>query len=260
MSGQNRGGGGKGHRNIEDAHLPNFPTKLSFERKKIRIVQGGGGYSWVEINAKNGYLPEHDEDLSFSWEGADPEDKLSLKMRSELLGGKSRWFFEAEGDAVPGNYEFKATLITPAGVVSGSVTVTVSVPSPAKPRDNSNEPESGPRVEWVTRDQWEDHEIDAHTVGYVTADEETIIWVNRHHDLLARALASRSLTPEQIETRATRYQYPVACALWLQNDAATRAEQAPDDKYQKAELERVAEAVLVAIDPDVEAASEEGED
>jgi hypothetical protein len=253
--------GGSRQRDTDDSHLPNFPTVLSFERKNIKLLQGSGARLWVHVNAKNGYLPAHDDDLMLAWEGADPGAKVSLKMRSKLLGGKSRWFFEAGGDAVPGDYTLRATLITPAGLVSDSVTITVEVPPPAKPEKNGSEPETGPRVEWVTRDTWDDHEgMDARTVGYVSEDEETIIWVNRHYSLLDRALSGRSLTHEQIETRASRYQFPVACALWLQHDAASRTAQPPDEGYQKAELGRVAEAVLVAIDPDVDAAFEEGED
>jgi hypothetical protein len=146
--------------------------------------------------------------------------------------------------------------------LSDTVKITVAIPAPAKPRESGDEPETGPRVEWVTRDQWPDHDdMNARTVGYVTADEEeTIIWVNRHYHLLDAALKGRNLTPDAIETRATRYQFPVACALWLQHDDLTRTSQKPDEKYQGAERERMAEAVLVAIDPDVDAALEQSED
>jgi hypothetical protein len=161
---------------------------------------------------------------------------------------------------VPGDYTFRASLLTPNGVLTDTTTVAVS--SPAKPKAKGTEPETGPRVEWVNRDQWDDHDgaLDADTVGYVTEDEEeTIIWVNRNLDLLDAALASRNLTAEQIETRATRYQFPVACALWLQQDALKKANPRPDDNYLKAEMERLAEAVLIAADPDVDAALEESE-
>lgn len=254
-------GGGVGHRDTDDSGLPNFPTVLSFERKNIRILQGEGAYSWVHVNAKNGYLPEHDDDLTLEWEGDEPGNKVRSTMRSRLLGGKSRWFFEADADAILGDYTLRATLFTPNGLVSDSAKITVAVPPSAEPQKKGNEPETGPRVEWINRENWEDYGIDARTVGYVTEDEEeTIIWVNRHYVLLDRALSGRTLTPEAIDTRASRYQFPVACALWLQHDAAKNAAQAPDENYQKAELERMAEAVLVAIDPDVDAASEESED
>ncbi|HEU6445741.1 MAG TPA: hypothetical protein VFL61_11845 [Gaiellaceae bacterium] len=90
-------------------------------------------------------------------------------------------------------------------------------------------------------------------------EEETIFWVNRNYHLLDTALAGRNLTAEQIETRATRYQFPVACALWLQHADLMDANPRPDEKYAKAEMERLAEAVLLAADPDVDAAFEESE-
>jgi hypothetical protein len=256
------GGGGGGERDTTDTHLPKVPTKLEFKRKNIRVHQGAGAYTWVEIDAKNGYLPAHNDNLGLSWEGDGPGDKVKLTMRSKLLGGMSRWVFEAEGDAIVGDYNFRASLLTPNGVLTDSTTVTVAVAPMAKPKNKGREPETGPRVEWVYRDEWEQHDgnLDALTVGYVTEDEEeTIIWVNRNEHLLDAALSGRNLTPEQIETRATRYQFPVACALWLQHEDLKHASPRPDEKYTKAEMERLAEAVLVAIDPDVEVALEESE-
>ncbi len=247
-------------RDFRDDHLPHVPTKLEFKRENIRVHQGASGYTWVEIDAKNGYLPNHDDDLSIGWEGDGPGDKVKLRMRSRLLGGKSRWVFEAYGDAEPGDYVFGARLFTANGVLSDTITITVVIPPQAKPQGKGSEPETGPRVEWVTRDQWEDLGFDARTVGRVDEDdEETIIWVNRHLHLLDKATAGRNLTAEQIETRATRYQFPVACALWLQHDALKKASPRPDDSYLKAEMERLAEAVLIAADPDVDAALEVSE-
>jgi hypothetical protein len=255
-------GGQSPPRDISDDHLPNVPTKLEFQRDVVRVNQGATGYSWVEIDAKNGYLPAHDDTLTLSWDGTDPGEKVRLSMRSKLLGGKSRWLFEAAGDSAPGDYTFRASLLTANGVLTDTVTIAVAVPAPAKPVNRGTEPETGPRVEWVSRDEWPNHDgMTARTVGYVTADEEeTIIWVNRHYHLLDAALKGRKLTPEAIETRATRYQFPVACALWLQFDDLKSTTQKPDEHYQEAERERMAEAVLVAIDPDVDAALEESED
>jgi hypothetical protein len=251
-------------RDISDDQLPAVPTKLEFlaRNKSIRVSKGSAGYSWLAINAKNGYLPAHDDDLTLSWEGQhSPGDKVKLTMRSKLFGGKSRWFFEAEPDAPTGDYTFKASLVTPNGVLFDSLGVSVREPSPGKPQEKGTEPETGPRVEWVYKDSWGEMGFTPRTVGRVDEDaEETIIWVNRHYHLLQRSLSGRNLTPDAIETRAMRYQFPVACALWLQHDAVKRAEQKPSEDYLQAESERMAEAVLVAIDPDVDVALEEGED
>ena len=256
-----RGGGGPSTpRDTSDDHLPNVPTALRFTKDVMRIDQGARAYCWVEIDAKNGYLPDYDDTLSVVWEGAGPDDKVRLTMRSRLLGGKSRWVFEADGDAALGDYALRASLLTSNGVLGDTITVTVAKPSTAKPKASGTEPETGPEVVWVRREAWDEHGMDARTVGRVAVDDEsTIIFVNRNYHRLDAALAGRSLTAEQIETRATRYQYPVACALWLQDHDLRNTDPKPDARYQKAELERLAEAVLVAIDPDVDVALEESE-
>lgn len=253
--------GGTGHRDTSHAHLPNVPTHLKFKSDVVRVHQGGGGYTWVDVDAKNGYLPAHDDDLTFAWKGKDPGDEVRLTMRSELLGGLSRWFFEADGKARVGDYEFEATLYTPNGVLSDTVTIAVVVPPEGPKKKKGTEPETGPDVQWVHEKDWANHNgMDALTVGYVTEDEEeTIIWLNRDYAPLKKALASRDLTPEAIDTRATRYQYPIACALWLQHHELRNTEPRPDERYEKAEKQRLAEAVLVAIDPDVDVALEESE-
>lgn len=63
-----------------------------------------------------------------------------------------------------------------------------------------------------------------------------------------------------METRANRFQYPLACGLWLQQYELKNADPKPAEEYQQAELRRLAEAVLVAMDPDVDLADVESED
>jgi hypothetical protein len=119
----------------------------------------------------------------------------------------------------------------------------------------------------VPREEWEAHKfgdggetMDKRTVGYVTEDdEETIIWVNRHLEILDKALSASKLTPEAVTTRADRYQYPIACGLWLQHDSEKKAKDKPSEAYRKDELLRLAEAVLTAIDPDVDLALADSE-
>ncbi len=45
--------GGTGHRDTTDAHLPNVPTHLKFKSDSVRTNQGAGGYTWVDIDAKD---------------------------------------------------------------------------------------------------------------------------------------------------------------------------------------------------------------
>lgn len=254
-------GGRPTHRDTDDSALGKVPSHLRFHTKKMRIAQGGRTTAWVEIDAKNGYLPAHDDDLEITWDGEHPGDKLRLVARSKLLGGLSRWLFEASVEAPIREYEVRATLMTAKGPLSDTATLTVYTPPKSDATANGTESATGPRVEWVGRDDWDEHGFDANTVGEVTVDdEETIIWVNRNLAALDRALSGAKLTPEAIAVRTDRYQFPVACGLWLQQFEAEKAKTKPDEAYVKAELRRLAEAVLAAIDPDVDAAVEESVD
>lgn len=252
------GGGGGGARNTDDSHLPNVPTTISFEPKRMRVAQGRGSYVWVVIDAKNGYLPTNDDALTVRIEGAEGHG-VHLSSRSMLLGGKSRWTFLATDDTPLGEYKLHVELLTANGELTASLPIDVVEPpkEPSQPKSGADE-DTGPDVRWVSKAEW-DEGFDAQTVGRVDQDDEsTIIWVNRDYDLLAKALAANSLTADQIEVRADRYQFPVACGLWLQHHEVSKMETPPEDDYQKRELHRLAEAVLVAMDPDVELAGSDG--
>lgn len=258
-AGKPKSPGGGGGRNVDDAHLPNVPTEVRFESKLVRLPQGRGAYVWVCVNAKNGYLPMHDDTLQITINT--PEGTaLHLSSRSKLLGGRSRWSFLAGDDVPLGNYELNASLTTANGELTASLQIEV-VPAPKLPSGPKGgaEEETGPQVEWVAKDSWPDG-FDVQTVGQVDQDDEsTIIWVNRDYELLSKALASSSLTADQIETRADRYQFPVACGLWLQHHEVSSMDTPPNEAYQRRELHRLAEAVLVAMDPDMDLAQVEGE-
>lgn len=246
-------------RDLTDTHLPNFPTSLSFEYPQATVRQGHKTSIWVLVNAKNGYLPAHDDDLKIFWPKGDDTGKVRVATRSTLGGGKSSWQIAAEPDAKLGDYKMRVELVTPNGLLVATLDLKVA-PPPEAPKDKpSTEPETGPDVRWVMKDEWEDHEFGERSVGRVAEDaDSTIIFINRDYRLLVQALSGRMLTAEQISTRADRYQYPVACALWLQNHEVQRlAEGArPSEEYLNSELERLAEAVLLASDPDVSLAEE----
>jgi len=261
--GGGQGGGGGGGRNIDDTALPNVPTSIAFESKQVRIVQGRGSYVWVVINAKNGYLPAHDDALSIRIEGA-AEHGIHVSSRSKLLGGKSRWSFLATAETPVGQYKLHVALLTANGELAASLPLEVVAPppDPSQPKGGADD-DTGPDVRWVSKadgDVWSDR-FGPQVVGLVDQDDEsTIIWVNRDYDLVAKALASSSLTADQIGVRADRYQFPVACGLWLQHHEVSTMSTPPEDDYQCRELHRLAEAVLVAMDPDVDLAAADSED
>jgi hypothetical protein len=257
--GKPKGGTGTGPgREIDDAHLPNVPTYVKFEGQRLRIAHGASGYAWVLIDAKNGFLPEHADALTITFAGH-PADRLTIRSQSRLLGGKSRWAVRAAPDCPVGEAKVEVQLMTSRGLLVASLPIeVVEPPEPDKSGQSGQGEDTGPDVRWIYRGDWENHGMNAHTVGTVDEDDEsTIIWVNRNFGLLDRALGSSKLTADQIQTRADRYQFPVACGLWLQHHDLKTAYPKPDESYLRSELERLAEAVLVAMDPDVELAGAE---
>ncbi|MDP3984795.1 MAG: hypothetical protein Q8Q52_07335 [Acidimicrobiia bacterium] len=256
-----KGGGTSPPRDTSDSHLHNVPRHLEITRKRMRVRQGSTCWTWVEIDAKNGYLPAHDDELTVEIDS--PDSGVTLIMRSELLGGKTRWTFRAEPDAALGEVKVKASLLTAAGMLSDEAVIEVDKPDPGTRRTKGAEPETGPEVRWVFKENWDDHdgEMGPNRVGYVTEDQdETIIWVNRHYRPLEVALNQRGLTAEQVETRADRYQFPVAVGLWFHHVANKSADPQPSEEYREEEKARLADAVLLAADPDVDLALEESEE
>jgi hypothetical protein len=246
------GGGGGAGRDTDDTHLPAVPTKLRFLRDPITIKRGGTTTVWVEIDAKNGYLPEHQDDLSVDFDPA-LEGKVRDVAKSRLLGGLSLWRLQAADDAPLGEFTIEAVLVTATGVIATPATVKVIEPTNTKPKARTTEePDTGPVIKWMRRESWDDLGWDGQTVGEVQVRaDETLILLNRDQRLLERALdRNKKLTKEQIQAREARYLFPVACALYQQHDAVKDMKEPPTDEYVQGELERLAEAVLLVIDQD----------
>jgi len=88
-------------RDTSDGHLPEVPTQLEFDRHALDVEQGGRRRRVVvEIDAKNGYLPQHDDDLHILVEGPNGETRdVYPHTRTELLGGTATWLIGASPDA-----------------------------------------------------------------------------------------------------------------------------------------------------------------
>ncbi len=88
-------------RDTDDTNLPNAPTDMRFERDPITITQGRRTTVWLHVDAKNGYLQRHEEDLKVTFT-PELEGKVLDVGKSELLAGKSMWTLAAQPDAPRG--------------------------------------------------------------------------------------------------------------------------------------------------------------
>lgn len=257
-----KSGGSSTPRDTDDTHLPLVPTELKFERDAVTVDQGGRAHVMVAINAKNGYLPDHDAELSITVDGPDPSS-VNVTTRTKLMGGKARWVIVATEDAPVGDYKVSASLTLPSGVVLDDVLpVTVKVPKPvSKDQGGGSEPETGPNVNWIVRSEWT-AEWNEKKVGEIREGlDETDIIINRHFGPLDSALSAAGLTQATVELREDRYLMPVAYAVWAQkhelNKLAAAGEDEPSEEWLQRELARMAEAVIIAITPDEESEAED---
>jgi hypothetical protein len=246
-------------RSTDDSHLPEVPTYLRFAKEALTVAQGGRAQLWVEIDAKNDYLPRHNDDLAITVEGP-AEGKVRVAARSALTAGRSRWLVQTDADAPLGDYKLTAMLGVGDTPLTGSLPVTVKpAPEARKGSDPGSEPDTGPNVAWVYRDNWPDG-FTEFTVGRVAeTDTSTDILINRNYGPLDEALTGPGLTEAQVTTRADRYQFPVACALWLQQHQLDQLPEGPDrpsERWLESEMQRIAEAVLLAMTPDADIAGQ----
>lgn len=247
-------------RKTTDHDLPHTPTYIKFEKKQINLEKGKQKPIWVEVDAKNGFLDDNPEALKIIWPKP-RTGKIELKSKSKLLGGKTQWYLLAEPDTEIGTYEMTVSINTATKEISDTLIVTVVDPQ-VKKEEKVNLGGSSPNIEpvWVTKDQWEEHEFNAKTVGKVTVtDEKTIIWVNRHYHRLDKALSVSGLTERTIEMRADRYLVPVSVALYMQDSdikALPDTENRPSEEFLVKSNDYMAEAVLAAMHADIEVAGE----
>ena len=171
---------------------------------------------------------------------------------------------QADIDAPLGDYKLVATLKTDSTELVASLPVRV-MPAPQARRgtDPGNEPDTGPNVVWVYKDQWPDG-FTERTVGQVAeTDTSTDIMINRNYKPLDDALSVPGLTEGQVTSRADRYQFPVACALWLQKHELDQLPDGilpPSDAWLEKEMQRTADAVLLAAIQDLDAAGDFGDE
>jgi hypothetical protein len=233
----------------DDSHLPNFPTRIRFERDPITIGRGRRTTVWVDIDTKNDYLRQNEDSLSLSF--TDLDGKVKDVSRSELLAGRAVWTLQAEPDVPLGDGELHATLVTPNGLITASAAVRVFEPPPKTQGKGTRGRQKGvePNIEWVSKDEWDDHKFNERTVGSVDITDDSIdIWVNQDQKQLLAVLESRRLSGPELKTRKSRYLFPVACGLYKYEYFVKTSGTEAEEEYVLAEQERLAEAVLFAID------------
>jgi hypothetical protein len=257
---KNKSGRGGQPRNTDDSALPEIPTKLEFAPHALVVTQGGTKKRlMLSLDTKNGYLPDHDSDLTITVEGPAGETKnVYPTTRSQLMGGMAQWLVAAMEEAELGDYKMNAALKVPGGELIDMVEISVIAPRESdggsgrtgqkKTKKNvKQEVPVGPQVSWVDKDGWDTHGFDARSVGRVDDSGKGIdIYLNLDFDKLQDVLSNPSYTVAVQEARKSAYMIPVALGLYRIHEVEEKTDL--DEELLKQLRMIVADSVLVATD------------
>ena len=261
----------------DDSQMPEVPDSLLIANAPLSVQAGRTTVVRVRINARNGFLPRHREGFKVIV-GPQLKDHVSIQSTGSLLGGETRVILAAAPDAPRLQDRLHALLALPEmGVMLSSeagLTVVDPVPQPSDP-ERGGEPDVD--ITWVGRDRWEAlGNWDARTVGdaNIKRDAQDRTRIVRVEFLLNEAFEpfeSLSLAKKLSETAMNAfrdsYALPVCWALFQQSLYAdsgapvqaladpdspeARPPQVHDEVYVRGEKERLARAVLMAMEPDL---------
>ena len=251
----------------DDSHLLDIPDSLTILTDPLRIEPGRTAPLRLEINAKNGFLPRHADQLSVVF-GPDVSDSLSVRSKGKLLGGRVRITISASEETPLGDSSLQVALVVPKlGIVLTTRGQIEVVESTQKREEKDSKHGGAPNIEvaWVPRDGWDlfTPPWNAENVGmcFVGRDDglegqitKVEWWLNEAFDSYEAVVERGKLTERKLETFQEGYQMPVCIGLFRQKlaeeaFAAGNGEEGMQipDEYLKGEQSRLARAVLLTM-------------
>jgi len=262
---------------VDDSLMLEVPDLLRIMNDPLVVQEGRTAALRLEINAKNDFLPQYSEHLSVVV-GQELKNDVRVRSVGRLLGGRVRVTVEADQEATTTNSSLRVALVVPElGVLltaEGKIDVTAP-PEPKRP-DQSTGGEPDIDVKWVGRGRWSEFDPpwDGESVGdcLIYRDDPTdreaitrVEWVlNENFGPYEAVVQAKHVGEIAMRTFREGYEYPVLFALFRQRLAEEAKEQEADDEgrsyevpddYVKGEKARLARAVLMAMEPEVNLAA-----
>ena len=261
---------------VDDSLMPEAPDTLDIENDPVRIERGATASLRLAINAKNDFLPRHSEGLSVII-GPELGGFVEVVATGRLLGGKVRVTLQASAEAPATSSSLRVALVVPElGVLltaSGAIEVVESrsVKDPQAP--TGGEPNID--VNWLGRDAWTnfDPAWNDQTVGkcQVHRDDPAqlmaitkVEWfMNEDFAAYRQVIDQKNLDEVALQRFRESYEYPVLFGLFKQALAEEEKEHEADeegrrieipDDYVRGEQSRMARAVLMAMEPEIQLA------
>lgn len=255
--------GGAEPRDIDDSHLPLTPTKLEFDRHTLTIEAGGVRRRvMLSIDAKNNYLPDHEDDLTITVEGPAGETRnVYPNVRGALMGGAAQWLISSDESSQLGDYKLTAELAV--GDTTLTDTIVIAVLESREPGHGGSsrlgklkqkikqktEIPIGPQVNWVTQEHWDQYDYSAVTVGHVAEGPQGVdIYLNLDFDKLAEVLGNPKYSSAVVSARKSAYMVPTALGLYRIHQIETAHDL--EEEVLSGMRRIVADCVLLSTDPE----------
>jgi hypothetical protein len=267
--------------NVDDSAMLEVPDRLAIISDPVVIQRGGTASLRLEINAKNGFLPRYASGLSVVI-GSELKDFVHVYSKGRLVGGRVRVTLEASDGAPAASDLMKVALVIEELGVLLTAEAKVEVVEPKEEDDSDSRRGGEPNIDvrWVGRNTWEafDPPWNEEMVGDCIIyrgddpDDKTAItkveWIlNEGFGPYERVISEKRLGELALKSFKEGYEYPVLYGLFKQRlaeeakereaDEEGRGIEVPDD-YVRGEKARLARAVLMAKEPDIDLA-ERGE-
>jgi hypothetical protein len=261
---------------VDDSLMPEVPTTLKIENDPVRIERGATGALRLAIDAKNDFLPKHAEALSIIL-GSELGDFVEVIATGRLLGGKVRVTLQAKPDCPTTSSSLQVALVVPALGVLLTASGVIEAIEPRSNKDPGGPTGGEPNIDvnWLGRDAWTnfDPTWDDQTVGKCQihrddpAQPTTITkvdwFMNEDFAAYKQVIDQKNLDEGALQRFRESFEYPVLFGLFKQALAEEEKEHEADegggrieipDDYVRGEQARMARAVLMAMEPDIQLA------
>lgn len=258
---------------VDDSMMLEVPDRLVIATDPLRIERGDTASLRLEINAKNGFLPRHSAGLSVIF-GPEMKDHLRVSSVGRLLGGRVRVTLEASDAAPLLSTSMKVALVVEklGLLLTAEGKIEVVEPREEQQKDSKSGGEPNIDVRWIGRGAWQafDPPWDGEMVGecFISREDPNdrsaitkVEWVlNEAFAPYEKVVSEKRLGETAMKTFKEGFEYPVCFGLFRQRlaeegkereaDEEGRPIEVPDD-YVRGEKARLARAVLMAKDPDI---------
>jgi len=158
-------------------NLPVLPTRIICNPAEILLRQGSSANFTIDIDAQEGLLDQEGNTLDLVWEG----DTTGITTSKGVLkNGKVGCHIRVGKGVVTGKRMLKVELKLAEKTLKDTIPVEIKEPKKSSNKKQVRKvksPPTGPKIQWVKKEEWVEHDWTEKDIGKVefTADETKII-------------------------------------------------------------------------------------